>query len=237
MCKVVLLEDEPFFQVKVERMLADSQFSLVKSFASTDGVLEYLMLNPVDVFLSDLIIDGKPKGADFIQKLNLPQTAIVAISTSVDQDIFDHLLPKVFSYLVKPFHKLSLLSTLDAAVRSLPIQTDAAEQANGVLFLAGAGGRKERVRINEIIYVEVELNYCFVHTIQHKYAIKTSLNKFMKETGNTAKLVRVHYKYTINPRFIESYDAQFVTLFTGKKLPLSSTFKSSALSIIKRKTP
>lgn len=226
----MLLEDDPFYQAKIGAMLEDSQFEILKIFETTDGVEAYLKLNAVDIFLCDLFIEGKPKGAELIEKLHLPKTSIVVISTSVDIQLFNNLKTKVFGYLVKPFHTLSLLSILNAATSRLAKNNE--EKAAETLFLTGAGGRKERVSIYDVIYAEVEGNYSFVYTAQQKYALKLSLNKLILQVGGENHLLRIHHKYAVNPRFIETFTSENINLFGGKQLSISATFRAAVLEAL-----
>lgn len=234
--KLVLLEDDPFYQAKIAAMLEGSQFEILKVFENTDGVEAYLKLNVVDIFLCDLFINGKPKGADLIESLILQDTEIVVLSTSTDIQLFNNLKTKVFGYLVKPFHTLSLLSMLNAAVSQLIKSEFKATQEGGNLFLTGLGGRKERISIYDIVYVEVEGNYSFVYTAQHKYAVKLSLNKLILKVGGESHLLRIHHKYAVNPQFVEAFTSENINLFGGKQLSISATFRASVLEAVQRKT-
>jgi DNA-binding LytR/AlgR family response regulator len=228
--KLVLLEDDPFYQAKIESMLEGSQFETVQVFTTTEGVEAYLKLNPVDVFLSDLFISGKPKGAELVEKLHLPKTNIVVISTSADIQLFNNLKTKIFGYIVKPFHSLSLLSMLNAAASRLTKNNE--EKVNETLFLTGVGGRKERVSIYDIVYIEVEGNYSFVYTSQQKYALKLSLSKLILQVGGESHLLRIHHKYAVNPRFIETFTSDNINLFGGKQLSVSATFRAAVLEAL-----
>lgn len=228
---VALLEDNELFRLKIESMLNGSDFELVKQCTNAEQAKNYLSKEEPDILIVDLFINGKPDGVELILDLKPSKTLIIAISNSSDDAVYNKLKKRIFSYLVKPFHKLSMMSLLNAATENLDLFKQSSYEIHSI-FLTGSGGRKDRVAIDSIRYIEVEGNYSFIHTSSNKYASKTSLTKFL---GSIPKghFLRIHNKYAVGKSWIKSITKQSVILNDGTDLSIGISYKSKILKEIK----
>lgn len=220
--KIVLLEDDVFHQVKIEEMLEGSSFELVKSFSSVKGLFEFIQKTGPCILICDLFIDGKPEGARFILQNNFPNCEVIAITMSTDEEIFQSLIKKIPYYLIKPFHKLTLLSTLNQ------IALTQVKEPSGYLLLSGKNSKKkERVLVEHILYIEAKGNYItFYCNNNQKFCEKVSLKKYL-ETHPLPSLIRVHQNFAINLTKVKSLESQFIQIEPNIRIPISKTYKQN----------
>lgn len=225
--RCVLLEDDVIYEERIASMLEGSEYTIIQSFYDTEGVWDYLLTNKVDLFICDLFIDGKPHALPLIQQLVKSGIPIVCISSSTDSDIFNSLKNNIKHYLVKPFHKLTLLSTLAAVSKNLEINKQQLSVSKDTIFVSGVGGKKQLINLSDILYLSVEGNYTYIHTLLRKYVLKLSLNKTLSNLLDE-RFVRIHHQYAVNSFFIKFTEYTTVWLHNGVSLPIGNTFRSKA---------
>ena len=92
-------------------------------------------------------------------------------------------LTKPFSFLLKPFNELEVLYALEMAVEKFYDQTNVfvSEDQDTVIsedyFYIKKKNALNKVKISEIIYIDVEDRYCNIITKQEKFVIQISLGK------------------------------------------------------------
>jgi response regulator of citrate/malate metabolism len=114
---VVVLEDDQFFQIKLESMLYGTEFQIIKMFENPKNLENDLNTISVDLILSDVYIGKKPEGGDLIKRLSEKNMPIICITVSQEDKIYQELGQLVSGYLVKPFHKITLLSIMREAIK------------------------------------------------------------------------------------------------------------------------
>ena len=90
---IVLLEDDPIDQIKIEIMLAERissqhKYLLGGIYTQLDDLLTYLSNHEVDLILSDIFIQKKPVGIELLKALQGTPTPVVLMTTSQDQELF-----------------------------------------------------------------------------------------------------------------------------------------------------
>jgi DNA-binding NtrC family response regulator len=114
---VVVLEDDQFFQIKLESMLYGTEFQIIKMFENTKNLENDPRATSADIILSDVYIGKKTDGGDFIKRQSKKNTPVICITASQEDKIYRELGQHVSGYLVKPFHKITLLSILREAIK------------------------------------------------------------------------------------------------------------------------
>lgn len=234
MKKVLILEDDPLFAIKLEIMLNDSDFQIVSIFNNIPDAVDYLSLNPIDVLISDLIIDHKPLGKKFIEEISPANFPIIGITSSLDHSFYQEIKDHIMGFLVKPFHKNSLVALLESSCIIFEERKLHDFLSKKFLLLSGKGGKLERVNFTDIIYLESCVNYVTIISNLGKYAKKISLNKIQKYELND-NFIRIHHRYVVNTVFISNTNLKEVTLKNDTTLPVSRTFVNNLKDFIKAK--
>ncbi|MFC3813344.1 LytR/AlgR family response regulator transcription factor [Lacihabitans lacunae] len=231
---ILILEDDPLYALKLEMMLEGSEFHIIAIVDNILSAFEYINKTEVDIFVSDLIIDSKPKGIEFIKEISPSNFPIVGITSSLEEDFYNELKDYLDNYLVKPFHKISFFSVLNRALLNFKEKKQHDFLAHKYILLSGKSGRLEKVNFTDIIYLESDINYVTIYTLLGKYAKKISLKRIMKESLDQTFL-RIHHKYVINSAYISVLNLKEVILNNGLTFPVSRSFLENIKRFINQK--
>ena len=116
---IVLLDDDPIDCIKVEIMVSEfitneMTFRLVAVFSELDALLTYLQTHTVDIIISDIFTEKKATGIELLKTLRHNQTPIILVTQSLEKEVFTEAKKyRKFHYLIKPFHQLTLQSTIE----------------------------------------------------------------------------------------------------------------------------
>jgi two-component system, LytTR family, response regulator LytT len=197
MLRILIIEDDIVWQVKLQVMLEEFGFSILLATSLTD-TKQLLQSTLPDIILADLRLpDGLT--SDFF-KDNPIGIPIIFLTAFADNQILDEILDVPFSsFYVKPFHPLTLISAVQVAyakfcknkVNSLPDQA---------LQVPVRYGQKTAIPFDKIHFIEVEGNYSSIQTGERKYVQKLSLSKLISELDN--RFIQIHKSVIVNKDFI-----------------------------------
>lgn len=228
----ILIEDDPIDQIKIKIMFTEFNsdkydFKLMQVFDNIDSLLLFLEEDhPVDIIISDMFTQKRSTGIELLKKLKTTDTPVVIITNSQDKDVYKEAqLHKNVSYLIKPFHHLTLQSTMENLLFNTYLNSNSAMLNKRRLFLKNNLNALEKVTFDEILFLEADGNYCYVNTIgRKKYVKKVSLSKLLCENFDET-FVRVHHKFAINIQHITKATATAVELTNGLIIPISKSYK------------
>lgn len=231
---MLVLEDDPFFQTSLGYMLKDSDYIIEDAIDNLDALEKCLNEKSYDILICDLNIQGEYVKRELLLKIKMLNITIICITATLEEGIYNEIKDIVNGYLVKPFHKITLHSTLAHGLdqfRKDKLHNFIDEK---YLFIRKQGSVLEKFNFSEIVYLESEGNYCFIHTKTKKVVEKISLTKLLKEKLD-GRFRRVHHKFAINSEFLESMGSSELILLDKHKIPWSSTFKSNLKDIVRPK--
>jgi two-component system, LytTR family, response regulator len=233
---VLIIEDTPAESNALIRVLEAHHYTVVGVARSHQEALELFYANKVDILVIDIFLNGIPEGISFAETINrVPNAArpFVFLTSSTDRGIFERAkLTRPFSFLLKPFNELEVLYALEMAVEKFYAQTNVFQGdeqdtvvSNEYLFIKKNDALK-KVRVADIIYIEVEERYCTIRTESEKFVIHISLTKII-ELLDPALFSRTHRNFIVNLEKIEEIQpADNLVLLTGKHLiPISDKYK------------
>ena len=228
---VLILEDDPFFEISLKYMLLGSGYHIIKAVDCLAHLDECLLNLKVDLLICNVFIQGNYLNKDLFLDIKRRGIPIICV-TSVDEDLkYEEWKDIVQGYLVKPFYKNTLLSVLKNSLE----QSNRSKLYDFIddkyLFVRNKGRQLEKINFSEIVYLESQGNYCYINTPYKRYIEKISLTKILKEKLDN-RFRRVHHKFAINTEYLERVDRKEVKL-TTIVLPLSNTFRHTLNDITK----
>jgi DNA-binding LytR/AlgR family response regulator len=232
--RVVLLEDDAIDTLKIEIMLSNTESSkyeiiLIDTFKTLETFLLYLQnqIKEIDVIISDIFINNKAKGLQLLKELSNSDIPVILTTSSHDAAIYNEAksIRKV-QYLIKPFHKLTLQSSIILVYEENEKRKIHFEDDTKFLFLKSKLNHNERTNINDIIFIEAEGNYCYIHTQEKKYVLKKSLAKLITEDLDKL-FVRTHHKFAVNRNYIKLLRSRTILLTNNVDLPIGISFKQA----------
>lgn len=216
--KILVVEDDSLFALDLKILIKELEHELIGIIDNSDEVEEIVERNQPDLILMDIKINGSLNGIELAKKIQKQKDVGVIFMTSFDDPKFYDQAKETeyFGYLVKPFNKLTLQSTIELAMMRLsdsesnsnPITPETDWDENMILedsVFIKRNNKLERVVINNIEFIQSEGNYCVISTEKKKYALKMSLIKVRKML-DTHPFARVNKRHIINMSLISSID-------------------------------
>jgi two-component system, LytTR family, response regulator len=233
---VLIIEDTPAESNALIQVLEAHEYSVVGVARSHQEALELFYTNKVDILVIDIFLNGIPEGISFAETINsVPNAArpFVFLTSSTDRGIFERAkLTRPFSFLLKPFNELEVLYALEMAVEKFYTQVNVFQGdeqdtviSKDYLFIKKNDSLK-KVRVADIVYIEVEERYCTIRTESEKFVIHISLTKII-ELLDPALFSRTHRNFIVNLEKIEEIQpSDNLVILTGKHLiPVSEKYK------------
>lgn len=89
-----------------------------------------------------------------------------------------------------------------------------------------------RVRWNDIYWIHADGNYCYVVTLDKRYAVKSSMKKLLSRLP-MQYFLRIHKGYIVHIDYIEKIDTKdnIVTVI-GQDLPMGRIYKDHLLQLL-----
>jgi DNA-binding LytR/AlgR family response regulator len=235
---IVLLEDDPIDQIKIEVMLSERissqyKYQLRGIFTKLEDLLIYLSNHEVNVILSDIFLQKKPIGIELIKKLRDNTIPVVLMTSSQDQELFlEAQKYRSVNYLIKPFHAISLQSAIEKALEEYNKSRQYDFLDKKFLYLSSKTGQQDQVWFTDIIYIEAEDSHCYIYTLAKKYVLKKSLSKLLSEDLDDS-FIRIHHKYAVNKMYIRKSEAEVLHLPSQVVLPVGKSFRKVLNSFLK----
>lgn len=234
---VLIIEDLVAESDALVKVLAANNYTVAGVARNFKDALNLFYKVKVDIVIIDIFLNGVPEGITFAETISVVPNAskpFVFLSSSTDRKIFERAkLTQPFSFLMKPFNELEVLYAIEMAVEKFYEQTDVffneEEEdtviSNEYLFIK-KGKSLKKVKISDIIYIDVEEKYCNIITEKEKFVILISLTKILKLLDN-AVFCRTHRNFIVNiEKIIEIIPADNLILLVGNhKATLSEKYK------------
>nr|WKN37053.1 LytTR family DNA-binding domain-containing protein [Tunicatimonas sp. TK19036] len=223
--RCVIVDDEPLAGEGLARHVA------VVDYLELIGIVQ----NPVE--LDQLMETEKPDlifldiempfmtGIDFLTlKSSLP---LVILTTAYPNyaleafqlDVVDYLLKPVtfnrFFKAVKKARELYLFKNQEKAPGSVPPESD--------YFFIKCEGKYEKIRTDEILFIQSLQNYVVIHTENGKYMTLMSL-KTLEENLDAGQFIRVHKSYIVSVAKINSFENTEISI-ENELIPISRSNK------------
>ncbi len=219
--KILIVEDEAYSALQLEILLKKANYSVVGIATSIEQAKNFLLQETPDLVLLDIRLDEMEEGfeiAHFIDSSS--KTPYIYISAYSDEETILKLMKtNPISYLLKPFNETVLLTNINMVFKKIE-QKDS--ESNIILK---EGGKEFRIPLNEILYLNSDGNYTFIHTTFRKYVFKKSLREIIKKTDSNF-LIRVHKSFIVNKLSIKEKTLNKFILTNNHIIPIGRTYRS-----------
>ncbi len=223
---ILIVEDEPLIAKDLAYMLEDLDYKISGIAYNANDALKIAASERVDLAILDINIEGDVNGIALASKLDdIP--FIYLTSHSSKEIVAEAKKTEPLAYLVKPIDEHDLLSTIDVAFYNYQKQQEASvegktrSQENDLFIKSGHSYIK--VKVKDILYVEANDNYCFIHSRVKKFLLSQTL-KAIETRLSPFGFMRVHRSFLINPNGITSFSD--VSLQIDKiTIPISRKYK------------
>jgi DNA-binding LytR/AlgR family response regulator len=220
--KCIIIEDEPLaVKVLADYILQVPFLELQGKFKDAILATDFLRQNHSDLIFLDIHLP-KLKGMAFLKTLTHPPAVI--ITTAYHQYAVEGFNLNVTDYLLKPFdfERFLIAVTKVKTAQTEKQQTNENQELKDFIFL-NVQKKKVKILFSEIVYIESQLEYIKIVTINKEYISKMSTHEI--EVLLPANLFkRIHRSYIVSISKIESYTAEIVEVH-GVSIPIGRAYR------------
>ncbi len=219
--KILIIEDDPFWQTKMQMMLQELNVREVMMCDDIISAKKNIAEYEPELIIADILLANGTVFELFANNA-YQEIPILFITQSYDDAFYEQskFKPNVH-YLVKPFHKITLLSAIDKLTEKNITTID----MHGI-YVRGVNAEKIFISSKQIVYLKSELNYCVIKTKNNQFVTKGSLINIKKNLGD--KIIQIHKTYLVNKNCIVKVNIQEMQVETIMGIfPIGRVFKKN----------
>lgn len=219
--KCIIIEDEPLAVKVLSDYISQVPYlELQKTFKDAILATDYLRHNQTQLIFLDIHLP-KLKGMAFLKTISHPPAVI--ITTAYHQYAVEGFSLNVTDYLLKPFDfERFLVAVTKVKTAQTEKQIMESRELRDFIFL-NVQKKKVKILFSEIVYIESQLEYIRIVTLNKEYISKMSTHEI--EVLLPANLFkRIHRSYIISVNKIESYTAEIVEV-NGVSIPIGRGYR------------
>jgi DNA-binding LytR/AlgR family response regulator len=208
--KVLVVEDEIITADDICFSLEELGYEVLEPANTYSEAVRTLEAELPDIAILDIRLTGKKSGIDLADKINADfGIPFIFLSSSSDQlTVQEAKKVNPSAFLIKPFHKEELFSTIEVALHNFTeSQRDEKEENIIIKNALFVKLEKKFIRLNfdDILFLKSDHVYINLQTVQGEvYTIRGSLNKLEEQLGspffrtNRSFLVHLDHLVSIN---------------------------------------
>lgn len=193
-------------------LLASGSSIETKCFISAEQFLfQYAEEKDFDILLLDIEM-GKMDGVSLAKKLREENDRLqIIFVTGFPDFIAEGYEVNALHYLMKPVNEEKLFKTLEKALNNLAV----AEKA----IYIQQNGETTRIKLKDILFVEVFSHSCTIHTVNGELETKRSISELENDLGEG--FARAHRSFLVNLERIRKISKTEILLENGDTVPMS----------------
>lgn len=230
MVKILIVEDELIIAEDVKNMLTHMEYEVVDVAMDYDEAIAILETKKPDLILLDVNLNSHKDGIDLAELINekfkIPFIFTTSYSDSLTLNRAKDTHP--INYLVKPFKKEQLFSTIEMALYSLSHSNEATtSEDNNALIIKDALFIKDKFKytklnISDILWIKSDGNYLEIQTTKKEELIRATLSNFIERLNNDL-FFRTHKSYIVNLDYLSKIETNYVTI-VANKIPITKNY-------------
>lgn len=225
----LVIDDEPLAREGLMGYIREIDF--LNPLASCEHPLEafpFLEKEKIDLIFLDIQMP-KLNGLDFLK--SLAEHPLVIITTAFPSFALEGFQLDVLDYLVKPITFSRFFKAVNKARKQyLLLQQTMGEVAgSGDYFFIKCDNKLEKIRLEELLFIEAMQNYVLIYTLQKKFTTWLSL-KNLAGYLPADRFLQVHKSFIVSLDKIDSFEGNQVHV-GNLKIPVS---RSKRAEIMKR---
>ncbi|PHN05138.1 LytR/AlgR family response regulator transcription factor [Flavilitoribacter nigricans] len=238
---ILIVEDEFLTADTIRNYLLELGYGVTGMARDAEEALSILEATETDMAILDLNIQGSRDGiwlAGMIKETyNIPFIFLTAYSD--ERTVKSAVETRPFGYLVKPFTKMDIYTTLEVARQNYTqiVQQGELKLGTGVqdkplpmdeyLFVKEKNVYS-KIRVRDIAYVKSELKYIELYVEKKRHVIRYSLAEFI-DLMPAEHFIQVHRSYVVNKNYVDHIGINYI-LVAGTEIPMSSKRKEEVLN-------
>ncbi len=232
----IAVDDEPLALQKMhDYILRVGYLELLAEFDNAIEALEYLKTNKVDLMFLDIQME-ELTGVQMLEAMKDKPKVVFTTAyheyaiKGYELDVCDYLLkPISFSRFLQSCEKIHNMLDTDFENEYQPPTHNENTQLNEFFFIKN-GSVTQKVKVDEILYVEGMKDYLMVHTYNEKVMTLLSFKK-LELSLTYPQFVRIHKSYLVAVDKITSIERNRVTI-GGVILPVGESYRRQFFKVI-----
>jgi DNA-binding LytR/AlgR family response regulator len=235
--KILAVEDDPIYAESLGLIVGELGYELVGIADNALAALQLLNRSTPDVVIMDIEIGDTVSGIELAATINsAARIPIIYVTASKDKETFEKAkLTRPKAYIIKPFDSWSLQAAIELAIFNAPVQNLTGMQPTtmGDTFYIKDNNRLVKVRLRDIVLVEVDEKYCFINTDQKRHIINMRLKDLLDRLPRE-DFIQVHRSFVVRKSAIEEVNVGDQTIrVRDKSIPIGKTYKEQLLATLK----
>ncbi|MFY0591763.1 LytR/AlgR family response regulator transcription factor [Roseivirga sp.] len=231
--KVLIVEDEVNYADTLEMFVDNLGYEVVGIASNGKKAIDLFNEHGPDLVLMDINLDGELSGIDLARIFQGQRaTPIIFITSFDDKETFGKAKQTgPYAYLIKPFEPETLQRSIELALQHAYADGEQVFENNEEVVLAKScffvkdRNKLIKIKLEEILWVEVEDKYCMLHTKDRKFTLRQSL-KDLAEKLDPSIFVQTHRSFIVNASEIQDIDMSlFIVRINGAEVPLGRAHK------------
>ena len=231
--KVLIVEDQAITANNIYFTLLDYGYDVIEpAFTYTEAIEKIEAENP-DIAILDIVLGGNKSGIDLAQQINGKyKFPFLFLSSNSDRvTLTEAKSVEPYAYLVKPFGKEELYTSIEVALYNFAKQNEKALDEEKLVIRDALFVKDKRAfqRINfkDILYIQSDRVYLDIYLVDgKKMTIRASLNEYIGKLSKS--FFRSHRSYIINLDYLDSIKSNIV-IIKNTELPLGQIQKEELL--------
>ena len=225
--KIYVVEDMAMSRAALISMLDKNDFDVVGSAANANVAWDDIQNLEVDLILLDINLAGKQAGiwlGEMIRKnLNIAIVFLTAYGDDLTISKLSALNPN--GYLLKPYNKPTLITTMNIALQQFEALNNKQNIADKQTIVIETSGKKIKLQLAQIMYVQSDGNYIEIYLEDTHYIVRDKLSRFFATMPSNNFMSQIHVRYLVNKNFIALATSNFVVI-NDVEIPISKKYKA-----------
>ncbi len=241
--KIFIVEDEELYADQLEMLVEKLGYEHLGTVDNSTDALAAMGQGLPDLILMDIHIKGTHDGIELADLIHQQHPVPIIFITSLQDDLTFSRASRTgpINFLLKPFNTTQLQRTIELTVQQLAQQkeqntatTEAWESDffHEDYFFIKTRQRLDKVKIEDVLYLESDGHHCYVHTEEKKFMVRLSLSELTKRLPSDVFML-THRSFLVNIKKVESVDLQdSMVIVGGKNVPISKRSKDALLKVL-----
>lgn len=234
--KILAVEDDPIYAESLEFVVNELGYELMGIVDNAAAALQAIQLTTPDLILMDIDINDSVNGIELAAKINSnKRIPIIFVTAFKDKETFRKAkLTSPKAYVIKPYEASSLQAAIELAIFNEPVEGTVGLQSSSTpdTFYLKDNSRLIKIKLSDIVIVEVDEKYCFIVTAQKKHIVNARLKDILQKLPPD-DFVQVHRSYVVRKNAIDEVNVGEQTLkVMDKTIPIGKSYKEQLLATL-----
>lgn len=219
--RAVIVDDEAKARENVKALIEEycPEIELVSDFSNPGEALSFLINEKIDLLFLDIRMP-QMSGFEFLENFVKKEFKTIIVSAHEEYGI-QAVKAGAFDYLLKP---LGISDLRQLVVRLQDLNGYPAKPADSDKINIPYGNGFKVIELGKLMYLESDNSYCDLHMTEGARLVVSSSIKKFEEILARKGFFRIHNRFMINLKFLESFsleDGGRVTLVDDTRLAVS----------------